>query len=204
MAEGPDYVPFECAPGLRLRAHERVSQIHHDNISRRLDRIELLMTEARFDYLQERGEKDQGEEKQGEAKSDLVHLKGDEDFLELDFCLEEQKDKAWKSKPRIGNGDELKRAYIKWLKKNKPGKLECKVEKLLEQRGELCDGGIAEVEEYTRYAGAEGHDKPVEERPPYLMLHKCSSLATHHESDAWLGLRRRARGSRSAKPRVRW
>ena len=43
MAEGPDYVPFECAPGLRLRAHERVSQIHHENISRRLDRIELLM-----------------------------------------------------------------------------------------------------------------------------------------------------------------
>lgn len=37
------YEPFECAPGLRLAAHERVSEIHHDNISRRLDRMEETM-----------------------------------------------------------------------------------------------------------------------------------------------------------------
>ena len=43
MAEGQRYPPFECAPGLRLAAHERVSQIHQDNINRRLDRIEELM-----------------------------------------------------------------------------------------------------------------------------------------------------------------
>ncbi|MGR3679598.1 MAG: GTA head formation protein, RCAP_rcc01685 family [Paracoccaceae bacterium] len=43
MADGQGYPPFECAPGLKLRAHERVSQIHHENISRRLDRIEVLM-----------------------------------------------------------------------------------------------------------------------------------------------------------------
>jgi hypothetical protein len=37
------YSPFDCAPGLRLAAHERVSQIHHDNINRRLDRLEEMM-----------------------------------------------------------------------------------------------------------------------------------------------------------------
>ncbi len=34
---------FECAPGLRLAAHERVSAIHHENLNRRLDRLEELM-----------------------------------------------------------------------------------------------------------------------------------------------------------------
>lgn len=37
------YEPFECAPGLRLAAHERVSAIHHDNLNRRLDRLEEMM-----------------------------------------------------------------------------------------------------------------------------------------------------------------
>lgn len=44
MADGPGgFPPFECGPGLRLAAHERVTQIQHDNINRRLDRIEELM-----------------------------------------------------------------------------------------------------------------------------------------------------------------
>lgn len=34
---------FDCAPGLRLKAHERVSQIHYDNINKRLDRMEELL-----------------------------------------------------------------------------------------------------------------------------------------------------------------
>jgi hypothetical protein len=34
---------FECAPGLRLRAHERVSAVHHENLCRRLDRLEELI-----------------------------------------------------------------------------------------------------------------------------------------------------------------
>ena len=34
---------FECAPGLRLAAHERVSAIHHDNLNRRLDRLDEMM-----------------------------------------------------------------------------------------------------------------------------------------------------------------
>ncbi|WP_298836397.1 hypothetical protein [uncultured Roseobacter sp.] len=34
---------FECAPGLRLQAHERVAEIQHANLTRRLDRIEEMM-----------------------------------------------------------------------------------------------------------------------------------------------------------------
>ena len=37
------YEAFECAPGLRLRAHERVSQIHHENLCRRLERLEEML-----------------------------------------------------------------------------------------------------------------------------------------------------------------
>ncbi|MBM1309796.1 hypothetical protein JQT66_06440 [Sulfitobacter mediterraneus] len=43
MSEMPAYERFECAPGLRLQAHERVSEIHHDNLLRRLDRLEDMM-----------------------------------------------------------------------------------------------------------------------------------------------------------------
>jgi hypothetical protein len=43
MAEGPVYERFDCAPGLRLEAHERVSEIHHENLLRRLDRLEDMM-----------------------------------------------------------------------------------------------------------------------------------------------------------------
>ncbi|WP_149754422.1 GTA head formation protein, RCAP_rcc01685 family [Roseivivax sediminis] len=38
-----DYEPFACAPGLRLEAHERLSDLQFGNISDRLDRIEALM-----------------------------------------------------------------------------------------------------------------------------------------------------------------
>lgn len=34
---------FDCAPGLKLAAHERVSQIHQENTSKRIDRLEMLM-----------------------------------------------------------------------------------------------------------------------------------------------------------------
>ncbi|MFT5613841.1 MAG: hypothetical protein ACI8Q6_001117 [Granulosicoccus sp.] len=43
MADRFAYEPFECAPGLRLAAHERVSQIHHDNLNKRLDRLEEVL-----------------------------------------------------------------------------------------------------------------------------------------------------------------
>ncbi|MEP4195378.1 MAG: hypothetical protein ABJL99_07045 [Aliishimia sp.] len=34
---------FECAPGLRLQAHERLADVHQRNLERRLDRIEQTM-----------------------------------------------------------------------------------------------------------------------------------------------------------------
>lgn len=34
---------FECAPGLRLQAHERLTQLHYETLNRRLDRLEELM-----------------------------------------------------------------------------------------------------------------------------------------------------------------
>lgn len=34
---------FECAPGLRLQAHERVSEIHHENLLRRIDQLEVVI-----------------------------------------------------------------------------------------------------------------------------------------------------------------
>ena len=34
---------FACAPGLKLQAHERLMEVHLDNISSRLDRLEELL-----------------------------------------------------------------------------------------------------------------------------------------------------------------
>ncbi len=34
---------FECAPGLRLQAHERLSEVHYRNIEHRLERMEQAM-----------------------------------------------------------------------------------------------------------------------------------------------------------------
>lgn len=39
----PPYTAFECAPGLKLAAHERVSQIHYENLNKRLDQLEEMM-----------------------------------------------------------------------------------------------------------------------------------------------------------------
>lgn len=38
-----DFDRFQCAPGLKLQAHERVAEIQHDNLIRRLDRVEEMM-----------------------------------------------------------------------------------------------------------------------------------------------------------------
>ncbi|MGR3270429.1 hypothetical protein DU478_04440 [Thalassococcus profundi] len=39
----PGFEAFECAPGLRLEAHERVSAVMFETLTARLDRIEALM-----------------------------------------------------------------------------------------------------------------------------------------------------------------
>jgi len=38
-----EYAPFECAPGLKLQAHERLSRVELDGLSKRLDRMEAVM-----------------------------------------------------------------------------------------------------------------------------------------------------------------
>lgn len=43
MADAPLYERFDCAPGLRLEAHERVAEIHHQNMLQRMDRLEEMM-----------------------------------------------------------------------------------------------------------------------------------------------------------------
>lgn len=43
MDESKIYERFDCAPGLKLQAHERVTQIHQDNLSKRMDRLEEVM-----------------------------------------------------------------------------------------------------------------------------------------------------------------
>ncbi|AHD09311.1 GTA head formation protein, RCAP_rcc01685 family [Phaeobacter gallaeciensis] len=35
--------PFECSPGLRLSAHERIAEIQREAMNRRLDRLEMMM-----------------------------------------------------------------------------------------------------------------------------------------------------------------
>ena len=35
--------PFDCAPGLRLAAHERLMQLQQEHLNRRLDRLEQMM-----------------------------------------------------------------------------------------------------------------------------------------------------------------
>lgn len=37
MSEQPK---FECAPGIRLQAHERLSEVHYRNMEQRFERIE--------------------------------------------------------------------------------------------------------------------------------------------------------------------
>ena len=43
MAENLFSERFECGPGIRLQAHERVAQVHFDHINTRLDKLEELM-----------------------------------------------------------------------------------------------------------------------------------------------------------------
>ena len=36
--------PFDCAPGLRLAAHEQLMQLQQEHLNRRLDQLEEMMT----------------------------------------------------------------------------------------------------------------------------------------------------------------
>ncbi|SHG40353.1 GTA head formation protein, RCAP_rcc01685 family [Cognatishimia maritima] len=45
MADGERYgfEAFDCAPALRLEAHERVAKLQFDSLNKRLDRIETMI-----------------------------------------------------------------------------------------------------------------------------------------------------------------
>lgn len=43
MDDGAFAERFACAPGLRLEAHERLTTVHFQNISARLDRMEEVL-----------------------------------------------------------------------------------------------------------------------------------------------------------------
>ncbi|CUJ38649.1 GTA head formation protein, RCAP_rcc01685 family [Cognatishimia activa] len=45
MAEGDRYgfEAFDCAPALRLEAHERVAKLQFESLNKRLDRIEAMI-----------------------------------------------------------------------------------------------------------------------------------------------------------------
>ncbi|MEM8692905.1 MAG: hypothetical protein AAGG57_13615 [Pseudomonadota bacterium] len=43
MDDGRRHERFACAPGLRLEAHEKLTQVHFDNIADRLGRLEEIM-----------------------------------------------------------------------------------------------------------------------------------------------------------------
>ncbi len=43
MAEGKFFESFECGPGLKLAAHERLVQVQFDHINERLERLEQLL-----------------------------------------------------------------------------------------------------------------------------------------------------------------
>ncbi len=39
----PRFERFACAPGMRLQSHEKVTEIHNENMLKRLDRVEQMM-----------------------------------------------------------------------------------------------------------------------------------------------------------------
>lgn len=42
MADGRG-LPFDCAPSLKLEAHERMARMQFEAVNRRIDKIEVLM-----------------------------------------------------------------------------------------------------------------------------------------------------------------
>jgi transposase len=81
--------------------------------------IDLPLTENRFEYAND--------------DSDEIEDRGD--CLRIPFDPEQQKQTAGQSKPLVANTQELKVAFVSYLKENRPDLLECKVEKALNDRG---------------------------------------------------------------------
>lgn len=81
--------------------------------------IELPLTDSRVEHL--------------EDAPDDVDDRGD--CIQVPFDKDEQAQTAGSNRPRVASVQELKVAHVSYLKKVKPERLECKVEKALTERG---------------------------------------------------------------------
>jgi transposase len=72
-------------------------------------------------------------DKRMELVEDEVEDRGN--CIRIQFDPEEQKKRAGARDPRIANGEELKVAFVNYLRDNKPEMLDCKVEKFLHDKG---------------------------------------------------------------------
>ncbi|MGC1504859.1 MAG: hypothetical protein WA782_12060 [Sulfitobacter sp.] len=43
MGDPAMYERFDCAPGLKLEAHERLTALHQENLAKRMDRLDEMM-----------------------------------------------------------------------------------------------------------------------------------------------------------------
>ena len=84
-----------------------------------VETIELLWNDSRWDQysLGDNSIVDRGE------------------YMEIEFQKEEQAMRASATKARVGTRRELQMAYLKWLKNNKPEKLQCKFETRMKEEG---------------------------------------------------------------------
>jgi transposase len=81
--------------------------------------IDIPLTDNRLEY----------------ANDDNDDIQDRGDCLRITFHPEEQKQTASQSKPLVANTQELKVAFVSYLKEHRPDLLECKVEKALHDRG---------------------------------------------------------------------
>jgi transposase len=84
-----------------------------------VDYLDLPLTESRFEFINEEDER--------------IEDRGD--CIRISFDPEEQQQTASQSKPFVANTQELKVAFVTFLKENRPDLLECKVEKFLHEHG---------------------------------------------------------------------
>ena len=71
--------------------------------------------------------------KEGDIEHPDIQDRGE--CVRLEFVADDQKKRAGAAHPRIGTLEELKIAFVAYLKEEKPELLECKIERYLEERG---------------------------------------------------------------------
>jgi hypothetical protein len=101
-----------------------------------VDWIELPLNTERSEYMDENGAEDCDEGTPFDVTDPKDAVCNFGETMGIRFDPDEQKQTANSTtRPRVATVEELKTSYMLWLKLNKPEKLECKVEKLLNERG---------------------------------------------------------------------